>query len=328
MNDMNRMPDEEPVSCRANPNRHRRDRRFLPSERRNRHGFPCGIKLRARPVPLREPLTGAGTCVSCSDDGRIPAASAVRFRPLARLAQPSVRRSSRSAQRILALLLAVLSLLMLAGAFAQQTPPAAANTAPAAVEEDIRDIRGPISIPYPWLWATYAGGGLLLLALAYAAWRWYHRSSAARAKAPFEIALERLEKARALMQPETAREYSFEVSEVVRGYIEQRFDERAARRTTEEFLRDLLAHSGSELAPHRALLDEFLRHCDLAKLARWQLSMPQMESMHESARAFIEQTKPTPAKAPASNSLASTNGATPQSKTTARAVAPHHPSCR
>ena len=34
-------------------------------------------------------------------------------------------------------------------------------------------------------------------------------------------------------------------------------------------------------------LGEFLGHCDLAKFARWQLSVPQMEAMLQSARDFI-----------------------------------------
>jgi hypothetical protein len=38
------------------------------------------------------------------------------------------------------------------------------------------------------------------------------------------------------------------------------------------------------------VLGEFLRHCDLAKFARWILSAPQMEDMLQSASAFIVAT--------------------------------------
>jgi hypothetical protein len=65
------------------------------------------------------------------------------------------------------------------------------------------------------------------------------------------------------------------------------FPVRAAHRTTEEFLSDLVAHTDSPLAGHRGTLHEFLGHCDLAKFARWQLSVPQMEAMLQSARDFI-----------------------------------------
>ncbi len=174
--------------------------------------------------------------------------------------------------------------------------PAAAASAPTdtAAAEDIHDIRGPISIPYQWLWALEAAGALAVVALLYAAWRFFRRRAASRAKLPFEIALERLEAARALMTENQVREYAFAVSEIIRVYIEQRFGEKAAHRTTEEFLSDLVQQTGTPLAAHRPLLEDFLNHCDLPKFARWQLSLREMESMHESARTFILDTRPAP----------------------------------
>ena len=162
--------------------------------------------------------------------------------------------------------------------------------APAAVTQDIRDIRGPKPIPSPWLWPAWLAGGLALGALGYAAWRWNRRPALAAAKLPYEIALDRLEEARALMQPENAREFSITVSEVVRHYIEDRFQVCAARRTTEEFLYDLLESGDALLAGHRALLADFLHHCDLAKFARWILSIEEMENMLQSARTFVIET--------------------------------------
>jgi len=168
-------------------------------------------------------------------------------------------------------------------------PPAASTGT--ADSGDIHDIRGVISIPYPLLWVMYIVGGLALAAALYYAWRWLHRT-VIKPKLPHEIALERLEAARALMNEGQVREYAFAVSEAVRLYIEQRFGEKARRRTTEEFINDLLKQTGTPLAEHRALLEDFLMHCDLPKFARWQLSTAEMESMHESARAFINNTRP------------------------------------
>ena len=180
------------------------------------------------------------------------------------------------------------------------SPVAPAMSAPATglpaptVAGDIRDIRGVISIPYEWLWAGYVLIGVAAAGLLYAAWRFLRRKAAAKAKLPFEIALEKLEAARSLMTVETVREYAFTVSEIIRVYIEQRFGEKAARRTTEEFLSDLLAQTGTPLAQHRALLEDFLNHCDLIKFARWGATDRELESMHESARAFILDTRPQP----------------------------------
>ncbi len=96
------------------------------------------------------------------------------------------------------------------------------------------------------------------------------------------------------MVPRKAYQFSIAVSEIVRNYIEQRFQVRAAHRTTDEFLHDLLTHSQTALTVHQPLLADFLEHCDLAKFARWQHSVPQMEAMHQSACTFVIETgKPT-----------------------------------
>ena len=159
----------------------------------------------------------------------------------------------------------------------------------AAATEDIRDIRGPIHIESPWSWLPWIVGGAALTALGFAAWRW-NRQRALAVKLLYEIALEKLEKTRELMQPESAREFSIAVSEIVRGYVQERFHVWAARRTTEEFLHDLLEPSDGLLTGHRVLLAEFLHHCDLAKFARWILSNDEMETMYRSAYLFIFET--------------------------------------
>ncbi len=171
-----------------------------------------------------------------------------------------------------------------------QAPPASAASVPAGAVEDIRDIRGPKFIFPPWfLPAVFAGAALLGLS-AYGIWRWLRRRRRPRALLPFEIALQRLEEMRALMQPSEAREFSIAVSDVVRRYIEERFGVTATHRTTEEFLHDLLESSHAPLARHRALLAEFLQQCDLVKFAGMSLTLQNMESLHHSARAFVLET--------------------------------------
>jgi hypothetical protein len=116
---------------------------------------------------------------------------------------------------------------------------------------------------------------------------------------PFEQALQSLDAIRPLMQPASAREFSIAVSDIVRGYIEQRFDVTATHRTTEEFLRDLLETAKPSLARHRGLLAEFLQQCDLVKFGGMSLSMQSIESLHASARGFVLETaKPDPVAPP------------------------------
>jgi Domain of unknown function (DUF4381) len=173
-----------------------------------------------------------------------------------------------------------------------------AGVSAAPVAEDIRDIRGPKYLLPDWLWPVLIGGAMLLALGVYGLWRW-RRSRAARVLLPHEIALQRLEDIGALMQPTRAREFSIAVSDIVRLYIEQRFSVTATRRTTEEFLHDLLDSSDAALARHQGLLGEFLHQCDFVKFAALSLTQQNMESLRQSARAFVLATANTHDSLPA-----------------------------
>ncbi len=156
--------------------------------------------------------------------------------------------------------------------------------------EDIRDIRGPKSVAPAWLLPALLAGGVLIIAGTYGIWRWQRGRRRPAVLLPFEIALQRLEEIRALMLPPKAREFSIAVSDIVRNYIELGFEVTATRRTTEEFLHDLLETTNSSLASHRALLAEFLHQCDFVKFAGMSLTLRSMESLHSSACAFVRET--------------------------------------
>jgi uncharacterized protein DUF4381 len=168
-------------------------------------------------------------------------------------------------------------------------PDVAAATASAVAsgpEEDIRDIRGPKLLLPAWILPAVIAGVAILVLAVYFFWRW-RRNRRARILLPYEIALQRLEEIRTLMQPARAREFSTAVSDIVRSYIEQRFAIGVTRRTTEEFLRDLLEAANSPLARHQSLLGEFLQQCDLVKFAGIALNVQNMEALSQSARAFV-----------------------------------------
>ncbi len=178
----------------------------------------------------------------------------------------------------------------------------------AAPEPDILDIRGPIHIPAPFPWLVWSAGAAAVAGLGFAAWKWLRRT---KRKLPYEIALEKLEATRPLMENKSAEPFSIAVSEIVRLFIEECLPLRAAHRTTDEFLHDLVKLPESPLAAHREVMADFLEHCDLAKFACWSLTKPQMEAMLASARAFVlaignsepatsplHQTEPAPAPEP------------------------------
>ena len=175
-----------------------------------------------------------------------------------------------------------------------QSPPANQATTPSSMVDDIRDIRGPLHIPDPLTWLYYAGGACLFLIAAVAALKWLRRQKALRAKLAFEIAFDQLERAKALMTPEKADEFSVAVSDAIRTYIEKRFEVRVTRHTTEEFMIRITADPSGDLREYADLLHDFLGHCDLAKFARYMLTVDQMKEMHQSAWGFVDKTRPQP----------------------------------
>jgi len=160
----------------------------------------------------------------------------------------------------------------------------------AEAEEDIRDIRGPKAVTGSWEVPAVLACAIVVALCAYAVWRRRHRGTRRRSLTLSEQALERLENTRPLMRPATAREFGIAASEVIRTYIERRFDVIATQRTTEEFLQTLLQSSNETLARHRSLLEVFLQQCDFVKFAGASLAVTDMESLFQSARGFVLET--------------------------------------
>jgi hypothetical protein len=172
---------------------------------------------------------------------------------------------------------------------------ALAGGALAEAEEDIRDIRGPKAVTGSWVLPAVLAGAIVIALCAYAVWGRRHRETRNRGLTLSEQTLERLEETRPLMRPATAREFGIAASEVIRNYIERRFNVIATQRTTEEFLQTLLQSSSNEtLARHRSLLEEFLQQCDLVKFAAGSLAVTDMESLFLSARGFVLETGEPP----------------------------------
>ena len=168
---------------------------------------------------------------------------------------------------------------------------ASAGSALAKAAEDIRDIRGPKSLPAAsWVVVVVIAALLVTLGTAYAIWRRRRRGGPRRSLTLSEQTLERLEGTKSLMQPATAREFGIAASEVIRNYIEKRFNVIATQRTTEEFLQTLLQGSNQVLARHRSLLAEFLQQCDFVKFAGASLAVADMEALFQSARGFVLET--------------------------------------
>jgi len=175
-------------------------------------------------------------------------------------------------------------------AIAQQPGPAAASQPPAVAgsqllpSEDILDIREPFHVPASFPWLACSAGSIGAIGAGVGFWAFLRRR---RERSPYQVALEKLEAARPLMIEGGGEAFSLAVSVVVRAFVEQSLAVRAVHSTTDEFLHDLADDTASPLAPFRDELVEFLRHCDLAKFARWSLTPSQMEALLASAASFV-----------------------------------------
>ena len=169
------------------------------------------------------------------------------------------------------------------------------GTVLAEAAEDIRDIRGLKTVSGSWLLpATLAAAIVVALCIAYVIWHRRSREIPPRTLTLSERTLERLDSTRPLMRPDTARAFGIAASEIIRDYIEKRFNVVATQRTTEEFLQALLQSSNEALARHRSLLAEFLQQCDFVKFAGASLAVTDMESLFRSARGFVLETAEPP----------------------------------
>ncbi len=174
--------------------------------------------------------------------------------------------------------------------------PGMTGAAPAAngqQPDDIYDIRPPYFYlkPLTWLWILLAV--LAAIGLAVGLWFWLAPLRARRTKTAYEQALERLEKARGMLNEADPEPYAVFVSETIRTYLGQRFKTPSTRRTTEEFLRQMQADAGTPLlAAHRDLLRAFLESCDLVKFAHYQPGREELEAVQQRAVSFVTATRP------------------------------------
>ncbi|MHC4394192.1 MAG: BatD family protein [Planctomycetota bacterium] len=159
----------------------------------------------------------------------------------------------------------------------------------------IADIEGVVEMPekasYWWAWSM-----AVVAIITVMCWLYMRRKSYTELvrifKPAHEIAYERL---RALIKDDLVnagkiKEFYERISDILRHYIEHRFDLRAPERTTEEFLTEL-AVTDVLAEPDKEGLGEFLRHCDLVKFARHEPTAEQIQKTFDLVKDFIEKTK-------------------------------------
>jgi hypothetical protein len=157
--------------------------------------------------------------------------------------------------------------------------------------EDVVDMPKPPS--YRPLWTL---GGCVGIAAVIIAWLYLRRRRIQELvrifKPAHEIAYARL---KALVKDDLVaagkvKEFYERISDILRHYIEHRFDLRAPERTTEEFLAEL-ALADVLGGTDKKMLEEFLTHCDLVKFAKHDPTRQQIQRTFDLVAEFIEKTK-------------------------------------
>lgn len=184
--------------------------------------------------------------------------------------------------------------------------PGAVLDVVSAIDDEDAELQ-PIQPPLAWpdripRWIPVLFGvALLALIVGLLAKRWLQRRHTIIRHMPappaHETALNalRLLKSKGYIERGDVEPFYSECSDIVRRYLEDRFDLRAPESTTEEFIRD--AASARVLsADQQALVAQFLEQSDLVKFARFRPGAPEMKDAVQAAQRLIEETRVTGAE--------------------------------
>ncbi len=166
--------------------------------------------------------------------------------------------------------------------------------------DQVKDIKGVAELElnvWSYIWPVLAL--LALVALLFFLWRKFFRGRDNKIKIPtapslppHEIAYDKLTKLQAgdLFGKGLVKEYFFSLSEIVREYVEGRFNTPALEMTTLELERDFRLAEPAV----RAQLLSLLNACDVVKFAKGSATREQAETAIRRAFEFVDSTRPAP----------------------------------
>ncbi|MBT8386918.1 MAG: hypothetical protein KJO12_05855 [Ignavibacteria bacterium] len=174
------------------------------------------------------------------------------------------------------------------------------HTVQVSAEEDIEDVKSPLTIPLDWkLLLFWVLIGLVVLAIAYYLYRRYHKRKSdqpveekivripAHIKALTE--LDNLDKEQ-LWQKGLIKDYHSNITGIVREYFEERFDLPALELTTSESMDELKNVNEAEIIYDTT--NEFLNNADLVKFAKFIPLDSVNEEMMVQAKEIVNKTIP------------------------------------
>lgn len=176
---------------------------------------------------------------------------------------------------------------------------------------DLKDVQDPefVLMDYIW-WFIIPLVVLALLAAGWFGWRYWqqHKKDApvvlpAEKSVPAHIqamqALDELD-AKKLWQNGRDKQFHTELTDILRFYIERRFDVQAMEKTTDEILDELYELSESQKASLNNLR-QILQLADLVKFAKYKPLPDENQLSFMNSRMFVEQTKKVEIEEPQNN---------------------------
>lgn len=169
-----------------------------------------------------------------------------------------------------------------------------------------RDIKEIYELPFGWMdwlrehWPWFAGGAALAAAIVLLTWylRRRRRKPVEVPEAPPKPLHERVLEAlaeierRKLWQQGQVKQYHSEVTDLLRGYVEERYGVPAMERTTDDLAAELGATAMGREA--RELLVNLLRLADMVKFAKHAPLPAENEQLMAGAVQFVQRTIPAP----------------------------------
>lgn len=217
-----------------------------------------------------------------------------------------MKNSSTSFTSIVILILAAL-LLLAAGAMANNTPhqgvplkllpqpgqqgSPVTPSGPAnnLLQQEIRDIAGPIQLPedHTSLILIVLASLLALAIFLYFFIRW-RKNRKTPQPTPAEIALMQMQQAKNLMDKGLREPYAERITEILRQFITSHFAISATSKTTREFLDHVQRTESSAIFEYKEQLGECLQQVDLIKFAKYTPEHSIVIDIEHSVTSFIE----------------------------------------
>ena len=167
-------------------------------------------------------------------------------------------------------------------------------------QADIKDVKEPLTIPLDWKFILLIA--LIILIILAASYYLYRRYKKKKAEQPVKkkiiripahvralSALDKLESEQ-LWQKGKVKEYHSNITGIIRGYFEERFNLPALELTTSEQMQQLKKVSSAENI--LSITNEFLNNADLVKFAKF-IPLPSVnEAMMKQAKEIVNSTIP------------------------------------